>query len=584
MSIPKIWKYNQKKIADPNNQLAQYSPLIQRILSLRGLTRHEEIVSFLEGQYEKERISPFVFLDMEKCVTLLISHIKAGNKITIYGDYDADGVSSSVLLSDVLRILHANIDFYIPDRVTEGYGLNREAIDGIVKGGTRLIITVDNGIRNKEEVGYIKEKGLEVIITDHHQGPDDPNDYPDCPIINPALPREKISFRKFAGVGVALKVAEALLEKSTLTQDIRLRIRDSLLDLAAIGTIADCVSLLGENRLMVRKGLMEIGRTKRTGLKELMKISNIKPDGEVDSWNIGFQIAPRINAAGRMDHANTAFALLMAKTQDEANRLAAELDHNNRMRQKSTEDILQKVEAQLMDRSEHLLLSAVYDYEPGEEHEPWNEGIIGLVAGKITEKHYRPSLIITKTEDGYKGSGRSIPEFDIVKALEACAHTLRKYGGHPMACGFSLEADQLEAFLAGMQTEAKKILTGLDLRPKIDIDEILEFSDIDEKLAIDLSVLRPFGQDNPQPVFMSRNIQVVDIINLGANGQHLKLRLKNGQSRLLPAIGFGQTEKWPDIRIGDQIDIAYHLELNEYGGRREPQLRIIDIKETETHV
>ena len=572
-------KWNILSIADGAflEKFSNHSELISQILWNRGFREEEEIKYFLEADYEKDSFDPFLFVDMEASVKLIISHIKQKNKICIYGDYDADGVSSSSLLLDVLEILKVEVDFYIPGRVKEGYGLNEKALNKIIDGGSKLIITVDTGIRNKEEVAFVKGQGLDIIITDHHQGAEDEADYPDCLIINPALAREKYPFKSLAGVGVALKLMEALVSKSTLDDELKIKLQERFFDLAALGTVADCVSLRGENRLIVKKGLEVMSETKRLGLIELINVAKIRNSDALEAWNIGFQIAPRINAAGRMNHANTAFALLVSKDKDEAAKLAEELNFNNQMRQKSTETIFEGVEEQLED-GEVSLLAAVYQYNKDEEEKPWNEGIIGLVSGRVTEKYYRPSLIITATEDGYKGSGRSIPEFNIAEALEKSKDHLEKYGGHPMACGFSLKKEKLEGFLKSMKDLADVAFEGLDLKPQINIDYLLEFSEINVDLADELDILKPFGQDNAQPVFLSKNIQVLDKLNMGMTSQHVKLRLKNGSSSIVSAIGFNQAEKWAFINNGDSIDIVYHLEVNEFNGRRDPQLKIIDIK------
>jgi single-stranded-DNA-specific exonuclease len=575
----KIWKiYDSIDQEQLKTENVGRSSTILQILYNRGITLKEDIDFFLEADYDKNGFDPLLFSDLSDSLELLIGHIKNKHKITVYGDYDADGVTSSVLLVDVLRLLRADVDYYIPDRVSEGYGLNIDALDQIVKDGSKLVITVDNGIRNKQEVEFLKSKGVDIIITDHHQGPENIDDYPACLIINPALSREKLPFNRLAGVGVALKLIEALINKSKLEDELKARLKDSFFDLAAIGTIADCVSLQGENRLIVKKGLKKLSQTKRLGLIELIKVSSIKNPDNIDSWNVGFQIAPRINAAGRMDHANTAFSLLLSKDSDEAKRLAEELNFNNQMRQKSTEHIFESVENQIKNDTKKYLLSAVYEYQEGEEHKPWNEGIIGLVSGKVTEKYYRPSIIITSTEDGYKGSGRSIPEFNIAEALEKSKEFLKKYGGHPLACGFSLKKENLEDFISKMNSLAEEKLGGLDLRPKILIDQVLNFSEINESFVDSLDVLKPHGQDNPQPIFLSKNIQVLDKIGLGANGQHLKLKLKNGTSSIVSAIGFSQSEKWSFVEIGDLINIVYNIDINDFNGKREPQLKIIDIQ------
>lgn len=378
-------KWNTLGVAPSDflEKYSKYSDIILKLLWNREIREKDDISYFLEATYDKNGFDPFLFVDMEKSVELIISHIKKKNKICIYGDYDADGVSSSSLLLDVLEILKVEVDFYIPARVREGYGLNVTALEKIIANGSKLIITVDTGIRNKSEVELAQSRGVEVIITDHHQG-GEVEDYPDCLIINPALPGEKYPAKNLAGVGVALKLMEALVSKSTLEEELKLKLQERFFDLAALGTVADCVSLKGENRLIVKKGLAIMSETKRLGLIELIKIAKIKNAKSLDSWNIGFQIAPRINAAGRMNHANTAFALLVSKDNDEAIKLAKELDFNNQMRQKSTVAIFEGVEEQLNKNNQASLLSAVYEYSEGEEEKPWNEGIIGLVSGRVS--------------------------------------------------------------------------------------------------------------------------------------------------------------------------------------------------------
>ncbi len=577
----KKWNILPKAKKDFIKKFPNYSDLILQLLWNRGISNANNIKYFLEADYDHDGNDPFLFSEMENSVKLLIYHIKNKNKITIYGDYDADGVSSSVLLLDVLRTLNVCVDFYIPNRVAEGYGLNKPALKKIIKKGTNLIITVDTGIRNKEEVEFIKKKGVDIIITDHHQGPQSKDDYPDCLIINPALEEEKYPFKKLAGVGVALKFMQALIDKSTLKLDIKKRLVEMLFDLAVLGTVADCVTLKGENRLIVKKGLEALRKTKRLGFVDLMKVAQIKNIDLLETWNIGFQIAPRINAAGRMNHANTAFALLSSKNKKETIKLAEELNYNNQMRQKSTEFIFKNVEEQLRKKTKEALLSAVYEYRAGEEEKPWNEGIIGLVAGKVTEKYYRPCLIITKTKNGYKGSGRSILEFNIIKALEQSKDYLLKFGGHPMACGFSLKKENLDKFLNSMKNLAKKAFNNKNLMPRINIDSILDFSQINIDLADKISIFKPYGQDNPQPIFLSKNIYVLDKLNMGIDNQHIKLRLKNHSSNIITAIGFGQYEKWSFVNVGDIIDIVYYLDINEFNGCKKVQLKIIDIKNSQ---
>lgn len=548
-----------------------YSEIILQLLKNRNIESEEEINKYLHGEFRTDTYDPFLFNQMEEVVTLIIKHIKAQNKIVVYGDYDADGVTASAVLVEILEIFKAQVSVYLPDRVNEGYGLNKEAIDGIVKNGTKLIITVDGGIRNKDEVKYAQEKGVEVIITDHHVPPENKVDMPQCLIINAQLEDEKYPFKYLAGVGAAFKLARALISKAKLEDDHKKRLEERLLDLVAIGTVADMVGLRDENRILVKKGLEILNNTKRPGLKELIKASNINNGKVLSSWNIGFQLAPRLNAAGRIDHANTAYELLVSKDTREAHKLAQGLNASNAERQDITIDLVEKVKAQI--KPEDKIIIGLC----GLEDEKWNEGVIGLVAGKIANKYYRPTLVITKTEDGYKGSGRGIPEFNIISAVKDASEFLDKFGGHPMACGFSLQEKDLENFLKKIREIAEEQLKDSDLSPKITIEAELPMEDINEDLMEVLEMFEPFGKDNERPVFCSRSVQIMDINVMGFEQQHIKFRLKSENSRVVSALGFGQARKWQDCKVGDKIDIAYYLEVNEFNDKREIQMKIVDI-------
>ncbi|MCD4762287.1 single-stranded-DNA-specific exonuclease RecJ, partial [bacterium] len=395
------------------------------------------------------------------------------------GDYDADGVTSSVLLYEVLSILNAKAEAYIPDRVSEGYGLNRGALEKIANSGVKLVITVDGGIRSKEEVVFARSLGLDVIITDHHVPPPDDKDLPDAPIINPALEDEAYPFKFLAGVGVAYKLAKALIFKAKIDSALKEKIEERIIDLVGIGTIADMVSLLGENRILVKRGLQAINRSKRVGLKELIRITGINKYGQLKAWNIGFQIGPRINAAGRMKHANIAFKFLTAKDKKEARALAVSLNNNNIERQKETGKMIDEAKEILGENPKDYILVVVDERKPADS---WNEGLIGLVAGRINDYYYRPALVITRTEKGYKGSGRSIPDFNLIKNLEACSNLLDKYGGHPLACGFSVKKENFELFVEFIKSKARAKLKDLDLRPHIIIDKEFKASEIDTDL------------------------------------------------------------------------------------------------------
>ncbi|KKQ54426.1 MAG: Single-stranded-DNA-specific exonuclease RecJ [Candidatus Falkowbacteria bacterium GW2011_GWC2_38_22] len=557
----------------------EYSKLVLQLLFNRNILDKDKIKEFLEGSFEKGLHDPFLFSSMDDAVSLIIKHIKNGNKITIYGDYDADGVTSSAILVELLRIFKADVGVYIPHRINEGYGVNKSAIDFIIENGTKLIITVDNGIRSKAEVEYAKEKGMDVIVTDHHVPPNELSDYPDCLIINPSMPAEKYPDKNLSGAGVAFKLASALVVRSTLDEKQKQALIRQMLDIAAIGTVADCVSLVGENRIIVKEGLSALDKTKRLGLLELFKVAKINLEKNMDSWNIGFQIAPRLNAAGRMDHANTSYQLLVTKNEIEAKWLAEELNGSNQRRQANTEEIFEEVLLQV-DPEKDVMLVGIYNFKnnKAKEEAVWNEGVIGLVAGRISNKHYRPCLVITETDEGYKGSGRSIPGFNLIKAIEKCSNLLEKYGGHPAACGFSLKNKNIGKFIERIKSITKTELASENLQPLIRIESVLRLKEADSDLLAEVKRFEPFGQANDKPIFASYKVQIIDIMPMGFDGQHVKLKLKQDDSGLINALGFGQADRWKDLRIHHNIDIAYHLELNTFNGRTETQLKIIDIK------
>lgn len=606
----KKWQVFPKASADFFRDYPEINPVLLQLLFNRGLKNKIDIKAFLESELDKEKTliigenaehsfyDPFLFKNMAAAVDLIISHIKKGNPIVVYGDYDADGVTSSVILSETLRILHATVEVYLPDRVSEGYGLNKAAINQIVSQGFKLLITVDNGIRNFEEVAYAKSKGLEVIITDHHVLPEDKKNMPDCLYIDPADREDGYPWPYLAGVGVAFKLISALLFKASLPDKQKQLILEKSLDLVAIGTVADMVSLLGENRLLVKSGLKILNQNKRLGLNELIKVSKINSGRPLEAWNIGWQIGPRLNAASRLSHANTAFGLLTTIDASEAEELATELNQRNISRQQITEEIISQVEKQInKDNLPNLIIGIA-----GED-QIWNEGVIGLVAGKITERYYRPTLIITRLIEeaefdintkklvpkkvSFKGSGRSVEEFNLIKAIEACADSLDKFGGHPMACGFSVKSeDNLKKFIDQIQLMAKEGIDQEALIPKLKIEAELDFSTINLALADGIGSLAPFGQNNPQPRFASYNLRIDDIVTMGFDNQHIKIRFSQTDSSSKNvcsfwALAFGGAASYKEYVLGDHVNLAYYLEVNDFNGRREPQLKIIDIKKYE---
>ncbi len=587
----------------------EIDPVILQLLYNRGLREDFSINMFLKGELEPEKTrsygeespafyDPFLFKNMNAAVDLIISHIKAGNRIVVYGDYDADGVTSSVILLETLHILHAEVEVYLPDRVTEGYGLNKMAINSIAEQGFKLVITVDNGTRNKAEVAYAKQKGLDIIITDHHILPEDPSDLPDCLLINPSDRDSGYPWPYLAGVGVAFKLVSALLTKASLPDKQKRLISEKCLDLVAIGTVADMVSLLGENRLLVKEGLKILNENKRLGVNELVKVAKVNAGRQLEAWNIGWQIGPRLNAASRLAHANSAFALLTTTDGEEAASLASELNQRNISRQQITEEITAQVEAQIDKDNIPLVIIGV-----AQEDQIWNEGVIGLVAGRIAEKYYRPTLIITRLIEeaefdaatkklvpkkiSFKGSGRSVEEFNLIAAIEDCAENLDKYGGHPMACGFSIkEEGKLAEFKKQILALAAEKLTAEMLTPKLKIEAEMKFNEINLDLAEKVGVFAPYGQNNQQPRFVSYGLRLDDITTMGFDNQHIKFRFsavnqESGRANSFWALAFGAAQEYKDFKVGDAVDLVYYLEVNGFNGRKEAQLKIVDIRLTE---
>jgi len=601
--MQKYWQINPVAPPEFFSSLPEIEPVIAQILWNRGLRSATAVRAFLSDALEPELsldltgnkdlvfYNPFLFRDMQAAVDIIIKHIKARNKIVVYGDYDADGVTAAVVLSEALKTLQAMVDVYLPDRVSEGYGLNKSALDQIKEQGVSLVITVDNGIRNKDEVDYAHRLGLEVIITDHHVLPENRSDLPACPVIDPADAEDKYPWPFLAGVGVAFKLVCALLYQATLPAKQKFLIAERSLDLVAVGTIADMVSLLGENRFLVKRGLSILNQNRRLGLKALFQTAKIALDRPLEEWNVGWQLGPRLNAASRLGHANSAFALISAEDEVEARNLAQELNQRNLNRQQITEEIIKQMEAQIdKDNLPPLIIGVAQDGQS------WNEGIVGLIAGKICDKYHRPTLVVARIIEeeernqadtglkaaqlSFKGSGRSIEGFNLIAAIEECSEFLDKYGGHPMACGFSIEnVENLNGFRDKLLVIAKKKLTPEILVPKLSLDAALSAREITLSLADSLTKLAPFGQNNPQPKFTSANLRVDDIVWMGKDRQHIKLRLAAANSQdifSVGAIAFNAPDTFKDLQLGDIIDLAYYLEINEFNGRRELQLKIID--------
>ncbi len=563
-TLPKRWVIATPAPPEILNRYHNMGAVLAQVLYNRGFTNAPEAERFLNA--DDELSNPFQMKGINQAVARIRQAVKLREPIIIYGDFDADGVTSTTLMVQTLTALDAVVKPYIPHRVDEGYGLNSEALLRLAREGVKLIITVDCGIRSVDEVEDGKAAGVDIIVTDHHTiGPEIPQAFA---VINPKQADCKYPEDMLAGVGVAFKLADALLRvaqqnRQTVTLDA-----EDLLDLVAIGTVADLAPMnRTENRALVRRGLQVINRADRPGIRALLDVSGVKP-GTVSAMNIGFSLGPRINAAGRLESAMIAYDLLSAQDYPTALRLAEQLQKLNVERQELTREaqgiVREWVEAQA---EKTPLIFASGDFRAG---------IVGLVAGRLTEEYSRPTVIMEVGETESRASCRSIPQFDITHALDKCADLLVRYGGHAQAAGFTVLNENIPALKSKLRRLADDQLTGQDLRAILEIDAEVDPKILTEKLVNDLTQLEPTGYHSSSAVLMSRNIRVLEWRTVGKEGNHLKLKLARVGQPPLDAIGFGLGE-WVD-RMPDQIDIAYQLEINEWNGNRSLQLNMQDIR------
>ena len=535
------------------------TPLVARLLVNRGIDTVESARSFLF----MENLSfhdPFLLEGMDRAVQRIREAIERNEKILIFGDYDADGVSSTTVLMEVLASLHANVDYYIPNRFTEGYGPNEGAFRLAKANGTDLIITVDTGISALKEAQVARELGMDYIITDHHEpGPELPEA---LAIIHPKLPGSTYPFKDLAGVGVALKLAHALLGD----------LPEKWLEIAAIGTIADLVPLKDENRLIALMGLRKMKYTKRPGLLALLKKAGVDPS-TINEESIGFGIGPRINAAGRLGDADPAIELLLTEDPVMAESIADEIDSLNKERQaivaEIAKDAIRQVE-QFYPVSENSVLIV--------GGEGWNAGVVGIVASKLVEKFYRPTIVLSfDREKGLaKGSARSIAGFDLYENLSKCRDILPHFGGHPMAAGMTLKLEDVDDLRTRMNILANRVLTEEDFVPITNIDAAVSLDEVSIHSIEEMGQLAPFGMGNPKPRVLLPDVQVASAKRIGADGSHLKAMLKSGESSL-DAIGFGMGDYYDEISPNAVLSVIGELSVNEWNNIRKPQIFVQDL-------
>ncbi|MDR6226349.1 single-stranded-DNA-specific exonuclease RecJ [Desmospora profundinema] len=532
-------------------------PLVARLLINRGLSEPEAARRFLRASVD-DLHDPFLLDGMDRAVERIRQALDRGEKIRIYGDYDADGVTSTSLMMRVFRRMEADVDYYIPNRFTEGYGLNQQALTRAKTEGVGLMVTVDTGISAVEQAAYARELGLDLIITDHHEPP---AVLPKAlAVINPKKPDCSYPFDLLAGVGVAFKLCHALLGEPP----------DDGWELAALGTIADLVPLMEENRILAARGLEAMNRFPSTGMTALVEASGI--DGEVGAGHVGFSLGPRINASGRLDTAGRAVELMLTDDGDQARLIAEELDRMNRERQQLVESIAAEAIAQVETDPEancRFILVAAPN---------WNVGVIGIVASRLVERYYRPTIVLGIDEETgmAKGSARSITGFDMFQALTACSQCLSHYGGHTMAAGMTLPRENLSAFHRHLDRLAGEWLTEEDYTPLSVVDSDLSLTEVDLPLIESIEKLAPYGMGNPTPRFRLTGVGLGRIQRIGRDKNHLKIMLEqNGSS--LDAVGFRMGDLAEEITPQSHPELLGELSINEWNQRRIPQFLIRDV-------
>ncbi|GBE17170.1 single-stranded-DNA-specific exonuclease RecJ [bacterium BMS3Abin15] len=563
------WRVKEKAETKNTGDIS-LPPVILNLLFQRGINTEEKINHFISPDYDRDVRSPFLFSQMGTVIERIGKARDNKELVVIFGDYDADGITSTAILKEALDNLGIKSHIHIPDKKKEGYSMNSKANEEFKEIGAKLIITVDCGITNKKEIKEASECGIDTIIIDHHHIP---AEIPDAyAIINPKMENSGYPEIDLAGVGVTFKVVQAIYEKFLPDKKDHLK---WMLDIVAIGTVADCVPLLGENRIFVKYGLIVLSKTRKIGLQEIFNTARLKIDENnvPDTYNISFQIAPRINAAGRVDHANTAYDLIMEKSQDQAKKLASELESNNQNRQKMTTATVKdvKILAEKDFKDEKFIFAVGEDFPIG---------IVGLVAGKIADAFNKPTAVIRKEEKESQGSFRSIPQLNIIEAIEKCSEYLIKFGGHPQAAGIKIANENLEKFHKKLSSVIESELEGVDLTPEIEIDAEIKAKDIGIDLVEALDKIEPFGVGNKKPVFLSKDLSVEDLNIVGSNSKHLKLFLRPGEKspKKFEAIGFNMANEHKDIKEGDKIDAVFNLEHDEWNGSKKIQMKLIDIK------
>ncbi len=552
-----IYQVDTEKIEEIHKKY-NINKLLATILVNRGIIEEKQIEKFLKPK-RSDFYEPYKMPDMNIAVDRIIKAIENKEKTIIYGDYDVDGITSVTVLKSFLEERGLVVAEYIPNRLQEGYGLNKAAVEEIAKQGYTLMITVDCGISAIEEVKYANELGLETIITDHHEpGAELPKA---LAVVDTKRKDNEYPFRNLAGVGVVFKLIQAIGMKLGLDEKEYLK----YLDIVCIGTISDIVPLVDENRVIVKLGLKLVEQTRNLGLKSILQASGYN---KINSSTISFGVAPRINASGRMGHQEDALQLFLSKEKDEVDELTQKLEQYNKLRQETEKNIyadaIMQIERDGLTNNSTIVVKG----------KNWHHGVIGIVSSKITEMYFKPSILLCE-EDGYgKGSGRSIPGFDLYEALTECNDCIDKFGGHSMAVGINVKSDKFEEFKQKLEQVAKDKHIE-EIVPILKIDAQISLDEINKEMVDSLNELEPYGEENKTPLFAFKNLRI-DSIRALSEGKHLKLTLKDSKN-IVNAIGFNLGELSNEYRIGDKVDVVGNLEINTFNGVDNVQINIKDI-------
>lgn len=562
-----VWKVAEPAPAERFVRFPEYPRPIVQLFHNRGLSTDEAIDRFLYPEYTRDLHDPFRLGGMRAAVATIRAAIAANEPIVIHGDYDADGLTAAALLHDVLQRLSAHVSVFIPSRYEEGYGVARQTLKRLQAAGAALVVTVDCGISDAPAIAAARRAGLKVVVTDHHVPPAALP--PAEAVVNPNLPDDPYPNKALTGVGVAFKLAQALLATSDLDAAAVERIEKWLLDLVAIGTVADLAELCGENRALVKFGLAVLAKTRRPGLRQLLRTAGVAA-GPLGSETIGYALAPRLNAPGRLGHARVALNLLLADTEAAARESAAALERLNQERQRQTASAVTEVRERLTtltERDRIIFLDGA-----------WKSGVVGLIAGRLVREFSRPAVVVERGASVSRGSVRSVPGFHVAEALRAHGELLKSHGGHAQAGGFTVATAKLDVFRERLTAFARETVAVETLRPAVTIESEITGAELDWDLFEHLAALEPFGAGNPRPDFLLRRSTIEDVTIVGGDGAHLKFVITPPAGPRLTALAFGMADRAGSIRPGQHLDLAGRPVVNQFNGQKTMEWHVTDFR------